>query len=280
LSLLLLAAVRAAAAEPVVFVVDARPGNASAVAPGSLGILGAVVGNMAQRSVDRKAAEIAAELYPLLSFDVLDALVESVPVPASIGAVPADVIALRVANEATLARTLGERDVQEALLVHYLAVPDRRFWSQLRVQRVTLAAGKPSYAPLATAYYISTLAEEQKHGRSGWAASAVPHLESEVRASFAELAAMWARIVADADGAGNPQPAWQVLPPVPKEQGDWVFHCTAMANCSGERLVKLTPERAWISAPKSVGVVLASLDHTAAAQAPNFIWIPISSGVP
>jgi hypothetical protein len=91
---------------------------------------------------------------------------------------------------------------------------------------------------------------------------------------------MWARIAADADGTGNPQPVWQSLPAVPKEQDGWVFHCTAMANCKGERLVKITPERAWISAPPSVGVVLASLDHAAAAQAPNFIWIPISSGAP
>src|SRR6185295_10318938 len=173
----------------------------------------------------------------------------------------------------------GERGAQQGLLVHYLAVPDRRFWSQLRVQRVTVAAGKASYALLATAYYISALPEEQRQGRSGWAPAAVSHLENEVRASFADLAAMWARIVADADGAGNPQPAWQALPPVLKEQDGWAFHCTAMANCSGERLVKLTPERAWISAPKSVGVVLASLDRTEAAQAPNFIWIPISSGV-
>jgi hypothetical protein len=130
------------------------------------------------------------------------------------------------------------------------------------------------------AYYLSALPQEQWHGRNGWPPAAVSHLEQEVRASFAELAAMWARIAADADGAGNPQSAWQALPPVPKEQGDWIFHCTAMANCSGERLVKLTPDRAWISAPKGVGVVLASLDRTEAAQAPNFIWIPISSGAP
>jgi hypothetical protein len=172
---------------------------------------------------------------------------------------------------------LKERGAEKAMLVHYLAVPDQRFWSQLRVQRVTAAGGTLTYAPLATAYYITALPADERHGRDGWSKATVSHLENEVRASFAELGAMWARIAADADAGGNPQPAWQKLPVMPKEQDDWVFHCRGAASCKVQRLVRLTSSRAWISGPE--GAVLASIDQTSASVAPNFIVIPLSSGV-
>jgi hypothetical protein len=286
LSLLLFCLVlsRAGSAEPVVFVVDARPEKRGGPPspPASLGILDAVlvgaIGNMAQRAVDRKAAEIAAEFYSTLPFDVLSAAVTSIPVPPQLAAGPADIVGLPEGTEEALANVLRQRGAEQAVLVHYVAVPDRRFWSQLRVQRVTAAGGTLAYAPLVTAYYITGLPDDERHGRDGWAPAGVPRLESELRASFAELGQMWARIVADADGAGNPQPAWQSLPVLPKQQDDWTFSCRGVRTCKSERLVRLTTSRAWIGGPE--GAVLASVDRATAARAPNFIAIPLTSGVP
>jgi hypothetical protein len=247
LAVALLSSPAFAQSTPLVLSVEASPerlpGTDSSLQPPGV----VLISDMAANALDRKAAEIAAELGAVLPFDLLDEASRKLTVPEPLGGAAAQFVVLRDASGEAITKLLAERGWREVLHVRYIAVPDRRFWARLLVARITLGDEGPMIQNVATAYYITGFAKELRHTSDGWSPAALNVVESEIAASFAELSALWARVAEDAAGGVDPQTKWASLPGMPKDPDVWL-RCKPAANCRDQHLLKLTESRAWITA--------------------------------
>jgi hypothetical protein len=122
LAVVLLSSPAFAESIPLVLSVDASPGRLQGTdswlqPPGV-----ALIGSMAANALDRKAAEIGAELGAALPFDLLDEAARELTVPEPLGGAAAQFVALRATNGEAITKLLAERGWREALHVRYIAV--------------------------------------------------------------------------------------------------------------------------------------------------------------
>ena len=224
------------------------------------GLIGVVIGNAYARQVN----EAADELRAASPADALLVGSRTLRLPAVYG----DATSIEVLPEPVddgLALLLSDRGVSEAVLLRYLPVADRHFWARLIVSKVSVNAGELKFEHVTNLYYVTALEEDHQRTKKGWSEGALARIADEMNASFAELAEMWARVVADTQDGTTTQEKWASLPSALDPQDGWLIKCRANRQaCKQQRVVRLGESRAWIS--DSTGRGLASVDRSVAEE--------------
>jgi hypothetical protein len=256
-----------AATPPVYFSID----PSFEYATPNMGLIGAWIDSAG----NKRTRNQAERLRQALPFDLM---AQAMP---ALTCAPGEACATRpmaTLDRDALKSQLAAEGQTEAIVVRYFGmVNDDRYWSRLVVARVQVNKDALEFSDIATAYYVSMLPDEERKAKgAAWGQGTPTRIEQEVRTSWAELRGQWDQIATDTANGRKSDEAWSSHPKVQKEQDGWQFRCRGISGCSGQRIVKMTPDRVWLSFPqkgvwaaKVFSPALVSMNREAAAFAAN-----------